>query len=1695
VQRTVVGRLALLALALATACGAALIGTAAAAARTAPAQAGGPVRLELTPAAVDIEISGRPARYTATLDANGRRKDVTQATTLGFKSIGFQPTGQCDQRKLTAFIQGKLTSFIEASCPDPGRYEVTGKLDVPRLSSDPPARLRVVTKRVPPRISSVVRNPSPPNRTVEVKGTTGSCNQEGTLTLEGTDAAPVPVVGEFAAKLKIPAGTTPNSYTLLLKVDCDGELKAGAKLRVEENQPPKPVDDRVAIDPTPGVPSTIEVLDNDTDPDDPDGYETRVAVERDPAHGTAVVRRDQAIDYTPDKGFLDAGKDGFTYRSCDVVDAGGALDCGTAMVIVVKFLPEPVADAGITTVQGRAVAIKVMGNDRNAGKDDIATLRVLTEPAPQGGRAEPQSDGSILYTPAEGFTGPDTFAYDYCGVRINAAAAPPCHPDATVTVTVERPPVAPKIDSVDRNPSPPNRELMVKGTTGTCDKAATLILDSAPKPAVPVPVTGGQDGGFEAKLKVPPGTFVGTYQLQLQVVCDGKPQVVKHELKVANEPPTAADDRVAIDPTSGVPSTIEVLDNDTDPDDPDGYETRVAVERDPAHGTAVVRRDQTIDYTPGEEFVDAGEDRFTYRYCDVIGADGQTDCDTATVRVTKLPPEPVDDPGITTIRDHHVTIDVMGNDRNGSKPDIPKLRVKPQPAPRGEPRPQSDGTIEYRPKLGFTGTDTFQYDYCGGPTVVTANERCPAATVTVTVEPLPVDPRIDSVDRNPSPPNREVVVKGTTGTCDKTATLTLDSTPRPARPVPVTGGPDGGFEAKLQIPTGTFVGAYWLQLHVVCVGKPEVVEHELKVANQPPKAADDPATTIMETPVTIDVTGNDADPDGDDGYRTFLDPGTPGHGTAEEQQPGNRIRYRPEARFTGEDRFRYRFCDVVAAAGTRDCGAATVIVTVGEPPPKALDDSASTMRDRPVRIAVTANDRNPDPAKLHVSRPPALPATAVEQRQPPGSILYTPAKGFTGTDTFQYDYCGGSMVVDAAGRAACTPATVTVIVSRPDPVPVDDPDATTMRDQPVVIDVMGNDRDPDATRLRLKPRPRPSGRPERLPDGRIRYTPGAGRTGTDTFRYDYCGGPVDAAAARRACPFATVTVTVTATPTISSVRPGSSPAGRKVEVTGNTGSCKRAGTLNLQGTGAAVGVNGDRDGGFTTSLTVPPGTFPGEYRLELRVDCGGRVQRAEATLRVTNRAPKAADDADTTTRDHSVTIPVTRNDHDPDDPDGYWNLVLVTSPPAHGTAEVQPDQTILYTPAGGFVGQDRFGYSLCDDMLNAVGAADCGAATVTVTVTDTPVISSVTPGSTPPGQPVQVIGNTGSCSRSGTLILHGPVDLPLAVSADENGRFATGLTVPAGTFPQPYQLELRVDCGGQVRRAEATLTVTNQAPVAVDDPAATIPGTSVTINVTANDRDPDDPDGYGTLVLVSSEPSHGVAEVQPDNRIRYTPAKGFFGQDRFEYSLCDDVLNGAGTADCGSAAVTVTVSGTACVPASGTPYLEVEPGKGPGGTRLRITAAVDRRLAACPLRFFLGGTPLGPDVRVGGDGSISADLRVPEKVKRGRSSLRLATMSAQTLAERPFEVVGGPIPWPVRLALGAGALLVGALARIAFRRWRASRGQRSGRRPAELPDDVRAEPHTRPVEVGVEPVPDGTRTFAVRLQPHADPGTQTLQEG
>jgi large repetitive protein len=657
-------------------------------------------------------------------------------------------------------------------------------------------------------------------------------------------------------------------------------------------------------------------------------------------------------------------------------------------------------------------------------------------------------------------------------------------------------------------------------------------------------------------------------------------------------------------------------------------------------------------------------------------------------------------------------------------------------------------------------------------------------------------------------------------------------------------------------------------------------------------------------------------------------------------------------------------------------------------------------------------------------------------------------------------------------------------------VPVDDPDATTLRDQPVVIEVMRNDRDPDPTLLEVGRPERPKASAERRPDGTVRYSPEAGFTGTDTFRYDYCGGPVVVIAARASCPSATVTVTVTAGPVISSIEPGATSPGRPVTVGGNTGSCDRTGTLVLKGTGVTVTVTGNRDGDFTTSLPVPAGTFPGRHTLELGVDCKGRPQRAERPLTVTNQAPVAADDLISTVRDQAVTVRVTDNDHDPDDPDGYRAFLLVTSPPGHGSAEEQPDLTVVYTPRAGFVGTDRFRYSLCDDVLNAARQADCGAATITVTVTDTPVISSVTPAAASPGRPVRVVGNTGSCNRAGTLTFSGAAGLRMRVTGGQDGGFTASFTVPAGTFPRVYTLELGVDCRGQVQRAQAELTVANQAPRPADDETSTPTGAATTIDVTSNDRDPDT---YWTLLMVVEQPGHGTAEAQPDQSIVYTPDTAFSGTDRFRYALCDDVVNAAEQADCGLATVTVRVDPVACTASErDNPSLRVEPARGSGGTRLHITGTVGRRLASCQLRLLLGGTPLAPDVNVGDDGTISTVREVPPTVKPGPNPMRLATLTAQTLAETSFEVVGPPPPllppslptsWPVRLLLSAGALAAGFLARAAFQRWRT----------ADLPDDLRAEPHTRPARRPSSPFPTTAASWPCGCNPISIPVSRPLR--
>jgi len=92
--------------------------------------------------------------------------------------------------------------------------------------------------------------------------------------------------------------------------------------------------------------------------------------------------------------------------------------------------------------------------------------------------------------------------------------------------------------------------------------------------------------------------------------------------------------------------------------------------------------------------------------------------------------------------------------------------------------------------------------------------------------------------------------------------------------------------------------------------------------------------------------------------------------------------------------------------------------------------------------------------------------------------------------------------------------------------------------------------------------------------------------------------------------------------------------------------------------------------------------------------------------------------------------------------------------------------------------------------------------------------------------------------------------------------------------------------------------VTNQPPVAVADATNTLKNAAVTINVLANDSDPN---GYALTLQSVTQPANGTAAIS-GTKILYTPTTGFTGTDSFTYTIFDGYFDSATTT------VTVTVN-------------------------------------------------------------------------------------------------------------------------------------------------------------------------------------------
>ncbi|MEQ6205026.1 cadherin-like domain-containing protein, partial [Sulfitobacter sp. HNIBRBA2951] len=137
----------------------------------------------------------------------------------------------------------------------------------------------------------------------------------------------------------------------------------------------------------------------------------------------------------------------------------------------------------------------------------------------------------------------------------------------------------------------------------------------------------------------------------------------------------------------------------------------------------------------------------------------------------------------------------------------------------------------------------------------------------------------------------------------------------------------------------------------------DTAEHVVTVeASVGPEAFDDVATTAEETPVIVDLRGNDFDPDTPLDELVLSDITVPAEqGTVVDNGDGT-VTFTPAPEFNGDATITYTITD---PEGNSDEGQAVVTVTEFLDPPVAVDDVAETDEDTSVMIDLTGNDTDP----------------------------------------------------------------------------------------------------------------------------------------------------------------------------------------------------------------------------------------------------------------------------------------------------------------------------------------------------------------------------------------------------------------------------------------------------------------------------------------------------------------------------------------------------------------------------------------------------------------------------------------------------------------------------------------------------------------------------------------------------------------
>jgi VCBS repeat-containing protein len=691
------------------------------------------------------------------------------------------------------------------------------------------------------------------------------------------------------------------------------------------------------------------------------------------------------------------------------------------------------------------------------------------------------------------------------------------------------------------------------------------------------------------------------------------------------------------------------------------------------HGTVVNNGDGTVTYTPNADF--NGVDSYSY----TVTSGGVTE--TATVTVTVNAVADIANDTATTNEDTAVTTNVLTNDNFEGSPVVTAVTQ----GTHGTVVNNNNGTVTYTPTADFNGTDSYSYTVTSGGVTETT-------TVGVTVNPV-VDIVADTLTTNEDTAITANVITGTNGASadnfeDGGRTLTS-----------VTQGTNGSvtFLADGTVtytPDADYNGTDSFSYTVTSGGG--LTETATVTVTISPVAdiANDVATTAEETAVTTNVLNNDnfeATP-----VVTGVTNGA--NGTVTNNNNGT-VTYMPNADFNGTDIYTY----TVTSGGVTETATVTVTVTATA---DITADTLTTSEDNSVtaNLILGTNGANVDTFE-NIDRA----ITSVTQGAngtvtflADGTVTYTPAADFNGTDSFSYTVTSGGVTETA---------TVTVNVSADGDIVADT--LATSEDNAVTANVITGTNGASADNFEgsaaiSSVTQGASGSVSFLADGTVTYTPNADFHGTDTFTYTVTSGGVTETT--------TVTVNVSAVDDIvaDTLTTSEDNAVTANVITGTNGASadnfEDAGrTLTAVTQGANGSVTFLADG---TVTYTPNADFNGTDTYTYTVTSGGGLtETATVTVNVSAVGDIVADTL-TTSEDNAVTANLITgtNGASADNFEDAGRALTSVTQGTNGSVTFLANGTVTYTANADFNGTDTFTYTVTS------GAGQTETATVTVNV-------------------------------------------------------------------------------------------------------------------------------------------------------------------------------------------------------------------------------------------------------------------------------------------------------------------------------------------------------------------------------------------